>query len=206
VNHQVVRVIAAADGAEGADSQPTSGGRRARRIDYAALLRRGRTPQAQPREDAGGEADGETSQPDDVAPESARSAPNEGWHRQHAPGDTLAARIGTVSSPIIEAVYLQQQHFLDLSRRIAGEIAAFCGNRSISQAGTWDVRMPLDPDVLPRTLLLLSLSPVCLSLRFDVNDVQTQQLLLHHCGLLERELISLLDAWGAPRQVDITIW
>ena len=129
-------MIAAADGAEGADSQPTSGGRRARRIDYAALLRRGRTPQAQPREDAGGEADGETSQPDDVAPESARSAPNEGWHRQHAPGDTLAARIGTVSSPIIEAVYLQQQHFLDLSRRIAGEIAAFCGNRSISQAGT----------------------------------------------------------------------
>ena len=66
--------------------------------------------------------------------------------------------------------------------------------------------MPLDPDVLPQTLLLLSLSPVCLSLRFDVNDVQTQQLLLHHCGLLERELISLLDAWGAPRQVDITIW
>jgi type III secretion control protein HpaP len=128
------------------------------------------------------------------------------WHRPHDPGDTLADRIGTVSSPIIEAVYLQQQHFLQLSGRIAGEIAAFCGNRSVSQAGTWDVRLPLDPEVLPGTLLLLSLSPLCLSLRFDVDDVNTKQLLLHHCGVLERELISLLDAWGAPREVDISIW
>jgi type III secretion control protein HpaP len=197
-------VIAAA--ADGGDAQPTTGGRRGRRIDYAALLRRGRTPPLQPQQDAGEEADGEAPDASKAASESASSTLNEGWHRQHQPGETLADRIGTVSSPIIEAVYLQQQHFLDLSQRIAGQIAAFCGNPSISQAGTWDVRLPLDPNVLPRTLLLLTLSPVCLSLRFDVNDVHTQQLLLHHCTLLERELISLLDAWGAPRQVDITIW
>jgi type III secretion control protein HpaP len=204
VNHQVVRVIATTF--DGVGAQPTSGGRRARRVDYAALLRRGRTPQPAPQKDAGEEADGEAPNVSETASESAQSTLNEGWHRPHEPSDTLADRIGTVSSPIIEAVYLQQQHFLDLSRRIASEIAAFCGNRSISQAGTWDVRLPLDPNVLPRTLLLLTLSPVCLSLRFDVNDVHTQQLLLHHCALLERELISLLDAWGAPRQVDITIW
>jgi hypothetical protein len=80
-------------------------------------------------------AGGEDARSSEAAPESAQSTPHEGRHRQHAPGDTLADRIGTVSSPIIEAVYLQQP-FLDLSRRIVGEIAAFRGNRSISQVGT----------------------------------------------------------------------
>jgi hypothetical protein len=70
------------------------------------------------------------------------------------------------------------------------------------------VRLPLDPKILPGTLLMLSLSLslVCLSLRFDVGDVHTRQLFLHHCGLPERELISLLDAWGAPHQVEVTMW
>jgi type III secretion control protein HpaP len=68
------------------------------------------------------------------------------------------------------------------------------------------VRLPLDPAVLPGTLLLLSLSPMCLLLRFDVDDVNTRQLLLQNCGMLERELISLLDAWGTPREVEINVW
>jgi type III secretion control protein HpaP len=201
VNHHVVRVIATPG--DGADAQPARSGRRGPRVDYAALLRRGRTPPS--RQDAGADGD-DPGPPTEAATLAAQSAPSEHGHGSHDPVDMLAGRIETRSSPIIEAVYLQQQHFLDLSRRIAAEVAAFCGNRTIAQAGTWDVRLPLDPAVLPGTLLLLSLSPLCLSLRFDVDDVHTRQLLLHHCGVLERELISLLDAWGTPREVDITIW
>jgi type III secretion control protein HpaP len=199
----VIRVIATTADAESA--QPVGSGRAGRRVDYASLLRRGRTPPS--RQNAGAGAKGEDPGPDEEAPKPpAQSAPDEHWHSPPAPADALADRIGTLSSPIIEAVYLQQQHFLDLSRRIAGEIAAFCGNPSVSQAGTWDVRLPLDPAVLPGTLLLLSLSPMCLLLRFDVDDVNTRQLLLQNCGMLERELISLLDAWGTPREVEINVW
>jgi type III secretion control protein HpaP len=203
VSHHVVRVIAAA-----ASDLPVSDGRRGRRVDYAALLRRGRTPPSRLDGDGNPDSDAQSGEDTSDAAGNLPQPPTQsgGWHRPSGPDDTLAERIGTVSSPIVEAVYLQQQHFLTLSRRIAAEIAAFCGNRSVSQSGTWDVRLPLDPNVLPGTLLLLSLSPVCLSLRFEVADVNTKQLLLHHSSVLQRELTTLLDAWGTPRDVDITIW
>lgn len=200
LNHHAVRVIAPAN--DVSYPQPATSDRRGRRIDYAALLRRARVPQQ--REDAA--EDEAPAQDERTAQSGAPGASGGSDSGGRGPDPTLAERIGTLSAPIIEAVCMQQQHFLDLSRRIAGEIAAFCANPSVGRAGSWDVMLPLDPDVLSGTLLLVSLSPVCLSLRFDVNDGNTRQLLLQHRGVLERELISLLDAWGVPRELDITIW
>jgi type III secretion control protein HpaP len=162
---------------------------RARRIDYAALMRRARSHERQ---------DTTRDEHDD----------RHEWHEAHTrPADTaLTERIGTACAPIVDAVYRQQGQFIDLTARVAREIAAFCANRAVARAGNWEVQMSLDPRILPDTTLYLTLSPQCLQLRFDAQNASSRQLLLQHGRMLDRELTTLLDAWGEPREVDIAIW
>nr|WKF60271.1 hypothetical protein HUO10_004792 [Paraburkholderia busanensis] len=200
--HRAARIIAPATDAADPASAP-----RTKRVDYAALLRRRLTP---PRPAGAGAQDsdaddygaaGSDASADDDAPPSPAADP-----RQRRGLDSLAERIGSVSVPIVDAVYQQQNRFIELTARVAREIAAFCANRAVTQSGNWEVRLPLDPDVLPDTTLYLTLSPLCLQLRFDAQDPSSRQLLLQHSRLLERELTQLLDAWGEPRQLEIAIW
>jgi type III secretion control protein HpaP len=156
---------------------------RARRIDYAALMRRSRPP-SRDEEAASHEHD----------PQAARD------------DATLAERIGSVCAPIVDAVYRQQGQFIDLTARIAREVAAFCANRAIARSGNWEVQLPLDARILPDTTLYLTLSPHCLQLRFDAQDPSSRQLLLQHVRMLDGELTTLLASWGEPRDVEIAIW
>ena len=72
--------------------------------------------------------------------------------------------------------------------------------------GQFDANLPLDQKLLPQTTLYLSLSRFRLQLRFDAPDTATRQLLLEHSALLERELDTLLRAWGEAREIELTVW
>jgi type III secretion control protein HpaP len=156
---------------------------RQRRIDYAALMRRTRVNKLE-------QDDVDTQHEEQEAP----------------PEHPLAERIGSVCAPIVDAAYRQQGQFIDLTARVAREVAAFCANRAVTQSGNWEICMQLDPRILPETTLYLTLSPRCLQLRFDTRNASSRQLLLQHGRLLDRELSALLDAWGEPREVDIAVW
>ncbi|QGZ65824.1 type III secretion system protein SctP [Paraburkholderia acidisoli] len=198
--HRPARIIAPLPGEQEGAPPP-----RARRVDYAALLRRARVPD--PAHDDAPTHD--RHDPDDEAfgaPEDDDARHDTASERGGKPREAaMAERIGSVCSPIVDAVYRQQARFIDLTGRIAREVAAFCANRAISGAGNWEMSLALDPRILPATTLHLALSPRCLQLRFETQDTSSRQLLLQHTRLLERELTTLLDAWGEPRELDIGI-
>ncbi|SOE98530.1 Type III secretion protein (HpaP) [Burkholderia sp. OK233] len=118
----------------------------------------------------------------------------------------IGARVADAAAPVVTAVYRQQQRFVQLLGSLAREIGAFCGDPSIAEAGNWEVQLPLDQKLLPQTTLYLTLSRFSLQLRFDTPDTATRQLLLEHSALLERELDSLLRAWGEAREIELTVW
>ena len=123
------------------------------------------------------------------------------------PGESaMADHVREAAQPIVAAVFRAQANMFDLACTLAQEIAAFCGDPAVGEAGNWEVQVPLDPALLPNTTLYLSLSPFKLSLRFDTSDVDARQLLLNHGSTLERELDALLNAWGAPRDIELTVW
>ncbi len=95
-----------------------------------------------------------------------------------------------------------QGKFLELAR----DVAAFCVDPAIGDAGSWEVRIPLDAGILPHTMLYLSLSRFRLSLRFDARTIETRQLLYDHSAMLEREVAALLDAWATPLDIELTVW
>ncbi|MBW9102111.1 type III secretion system protein SctP [Paraburkholderia phenoliruptrix] len=209
---------------------------RARRFDYAALVRRTtRSPRppvcsseaadaaqadyvagtaggsnraaherssddAQPRDDAqarDSSADTEVATADEGARASAAAL---------AAHDALLQRLPAATMPAVDALFRTQGHFLELARSLAREVAAFCADPAIGEAGNWEVRMALDERILPHTTLYLSLSRFWLSLRFDTRGIETRQLLFDHSAMLERELAALLNAWGTPRDIELTVW
>lgn len=193
--HRPARIIAPLPGEQEGAPPP-----RARRVDYAALLRRARVPD--PAHDDAPVHD----QSDDAFDAFEDDAHHSAGERDGKPREAaMAERIGSVCSPIVDAVYRQQARFIDLTGRIAREVAAFCANRAITGAGNWEMSLALDPRILPATTLHLALSPRCLQLRFETQDTSSRQLLLQHIRLLERELATLLDAWGEPRELEIGI-
>ena len=118
----------------------------------------------------------------------------------------IGARVADAAAPVVTAVYRQQQRFVQLLGSLAREIGAFCGDPSIAEAGNWEVQLPLDQKLLPQTTLYLTLSRFSLQLRFETPDTATRQLLLEHSALLERELDTLLRAWGEAREIELTVW
>jgi type III secretion control protein HpaP len=175
------RIIAPLPGEQEQTQQP-----RNRRVDYAALMRRARMPEQH------------HAQQDEPH--------HHEEHEARADESALAERIGHVCVPIVDAVYRQQGQFIDLTARVAREVAAFCANPAVTRSGNWEVQMNLDPRILPDTTLYVTLSPRSLQLRFDAQDTSSRQLLLQHHRMLDRELTTLLEAWGEPREVDIAIW
>ncbi|MDP9650489.1 type III secretion system protein SctP [Paraburkholderia caledonica] len=168
--------------------------RRARGFDYAALVRRDSDPEH------GALADSNANPfalEDDERDADQHRAPDR---------TTVAGRVGAGSAPVIEAVYMQQQGFIELAASIAREVARLSANRFVAESGSWELTMRLDPNLLADTVLNLTLSLAGLSLRFDVQDAQAKQLLLLHSGMLERQLKALLDSWSEPRSLTLTIW
>src|SRR4051794_39944991 len=168
--------------------------RRARGFDYAALVRR----ECDPEHDALADSNGN--------PFALEDEERDADQNRASARTTLAGRVGAGSAPVIEAVYMQQQGFIELAASIAREVARLSTSRFVAESGSWDLTMRLDPNLLADTVLDLTLSPAALSLRFDVQDTQAKQLLLLHSGMLERQLKALLDSWSEPRSLTLTIW
>lgn len=168
--------------------------RRAGGFDYAALVRHGHDPE----HDALAEQRGN--------PFAVKAEERDADQNRSSDEATLAGRVGAGSAPVIEAVYMQQQGFIDLAASIARAVARLSADRFVTGSGNWDLTMRLDPNLLADTVLNLTLSPAALSLRFDVQDTHAKQLLLLHSGMLERELETLLDSWSEPRSLTLTIW
>jgi type III secretion control protein HpaP len=118
----------------------------------------------------------------------------------------IGARVADAAQPVVNAVYRQQQRVMQVLGSLAREIGSFCGDPSIVEAGNWEVQLPLDQKLLPHTTLYLTLSRFSLQLRFDTTDTGSRQLLLEHSALLERELDTLLRAWGEARDIELTVW
>jgi type III secretion control protein HpaP len=124
----------------------------------------------------------------------------------HSDESALSNHICGAAQPVVTAIFRTQGQLIDLAGSLVQDIAAFCGDHAVNQAGNWEAQVPLDPALLPNTTLYLSLSPFKLSLRFDTSDVDARQLLLNHGSTLECELGALLQAWGTPRDIELTVW
>ncbi|WP_025597662.1 type III secretion system protein SctP [Burkholderia sp. WSM2230] len=211
------------------EQRPAAGTARARRFDYAALVRRTRlqrppvccdeaadAAQADCASESAGAGESPTharhfddGQARDSSADTGTAAAGEGARASEsalAAHDALLQRLPAATLPAVDALFRTQGHFLELARSLAREVAAFCADPAISEAGNWEVRIPLDERIFPDTTLYLSLSRFWLSLRFDTRGIETRQLLFDHSAMLERELAALLNAWGTPRDIELTVW
>lgn len=189
---------------------------RTRAFDYAGLARRARMQRLAVRSQIAGN-EPVTDESNDTGggrPRMFESRDDEDSNQPTGAGDRLTAgqreavtqRVCGATLPVVDALFRTQGQFLELATSLATEVTAFCANPAIGNAGNWEVQIPLDPAVLPDTTLYLSLSCFVLSLRFDTSSAETKQLLLNHSAMLEREIDSLLKAWGAPREIELTVW
>ncbi|MCG1054983.1 type III secretion system protein SctP [Mycetohabitans sp. B5] len=205
IRHRPVRIIAR-------DSEHAAPvyGRRAR-PDYASLARRGRP--ADTHEDTllvlhHGIASTKLA----LTYPSGQDADTSDDNSQSSEDGTADAssmvdkRLRKALQPVVAKILRTQDKVMDLVCKLTQEIAAFCGDRSINETGTWDAQLPLDASLLRNTTLNLTLSYSTLSLRFDTDDDDIKQLLLTHTPMLERELDTLMRAWDVPRQIQLTVW
>ncbi|WP_109477460.1 type III secretion system protein SctP [Paraburkholderia sp. C35] len=179
INSRPVRVIASPAPAQSTSASVRT--RRARHADFATLLRRDDPP--------------------------SRDAPFDHHHREpsHEPAQDLAQHIGNASQRVVAAVLRREQQMLELAHVLARHIGEFASNAALREAGHWEVILRIDPQRLPGTQLHLTLSPAVLLLRFDVQANDTRELLLHHAGLLERELRQVLASQGEARTLELTV-
>ncbi|SOE74861.1 Type III secretion protein (HpaP) [Burkholderia sp. OK233] len=89
-----------------------------------------------------------------------------------------------------------------LAEHLAERVAGFCTNPAVERAGQWDVAVELDPAILPRTELHLSLSGWGLSLRFDSRDARARQLICDNSNELKTRLEVRL---GGRVAVEVTV-
>lgn len=193
---------------------------RVRAFDYAGLARRTRMQRLAARshdadsarvtggkdESGGGRPRMFESRDDEEPDDHADQSGDIGDPAAASQREAVTQRVCGATLPVVDALFRTQGQFLELATSLASEVTAFCSDPAIGNAGNWEVQMPLDKAVLPDTTLYLSLSCFRLSLRFDTSNTETKQLLLNHSTMLEREIDSLLKAWGAPRDIELTVW
>lgn len=89
-----------------------------------------------------------------------------------------------------------------LAQHLAENVARFCTSPAITRAGQWEIAVELDPAILPRTELHLSLSGAALTLRFDSRDPRGRQLICDNSNELKIRLEAHL---GGRIAVDVTV-
>ncbi|WP_322027446.1 type III secretion system protein SctP [Burkholderia sp. BCC1977] len=97
---------------------------------------------------------------------------------------------------------LQESRARLTAERIAARVAEFCNTAAVRQHGAWSARLRLDPNLLPDTLLSMTLSPPCLSLRFETAHAQSRQLICAHQDTLRTTLEAALHG-GYELDVDV---
>jgi type III secretion control protein HpaP len=84
------------------------------------------------------------------------------------------------------------QYQVELVRYLADTVARFCSDPAVAHGEGWQVRLSLDPAVLPDTTLHLNLSPSWLLLRFESDDARSRALVSNHQAVLEQALAKTL--------------
>ena len=83
---------------------------------------------------------------------------------------------------------------------IAKTVARFCNERQVDASEGWQVRMPLNRDVLPETVMQLAISPYWLQLRFETSDDGSRNLLFKH-----RDALTEMIGNSLNRRRDVAI-
>jgi hypothetical protein len=88
-----------------------------------------------------------------------------------------------------------------LTRELADRISRFCAMSGAGGDASWAVSLPMNPAVLPDTLLHLQLSPSSIAIRFETRNARSQQLISDNADALR---VRLADALGRHIDVDVT--
>ncbi|WP_323117784.1 type III secretion system protein SctP [Burkholderia alba] len=192
-----VRIIAGESAGEAGTAPAARAARRG--IDYAQLMRRSRAVPAADRAatDRDGRAGAPPSRGEAFAPlaRDAAALP-EAVERE------VMARACEGSGAFVNQVFAQRERMVRVAEALASEIAPLCGDEL---AGQWDLSLPLDPALLPDTVLHLVLSRFDLRLRFDTSDAATRHLLCSHGATLHARLDTLLSHQGVSRTIEIDV-
>lgn len=104
-------------------------------------------------------------------------------------------RRASVDSPSADPVSADRVQYLRRVGVLAGQLFRHAEGR-----GCWSARIPVDPDLLPETVLLLGYSPTLVSVHFDTRDWGVRELVRGHC----REFEAMIRNRLAP-QTDLVI-
>ena len=86
------------------------------------------------------------------------------------------------------------------TRELSDRIARFCKTAGTSDDMPWSVTLPMNPSVVPDTLLHLQLSPSSLAIRFETSSARSAHLISNNADALRVRLNETFD-----RRLDITI-
>lgn len=119
--------------------------------------------------------------------------------------ETLAQQLQRLEAPYLDVLANEQQQLVMLVDHLANRVADFCTDPAVLAQGHWEIRLALDPAILPGCTLVLTLSHFDLTLRFEAELIRSKQLILHHGDVLKHRLEVLLVQHGVPRTVEIVV-
>ncbi len=86
------------------------------------------------------------------------------------------------------------------TRELAHRIARFCSMSGAQDDASWAVTLPMNPAVLPDTLLHLQLSPSSIGIRFETSNPRSTQLISDNADALRTRLSDTLG-----RRIDVDV-
>jgi hypothetical protein len=87
-----------------------------------------------------------------------------------------------------------------LTQHLTERIARFCSMAGAADDAGFEVTLPLNPAVLPDTLLHLQLSPSRMVIRFETTDPRASRLIVDNTDALRARLADVLS-----RQIDVDV-
>lgn len=180
-----------------------------RAFDYAALVRRGRSPTRI----APGSRNSRDNLERDVAvshrsthEHNPRTEEDRETHTAYTAEEReLVDRLPSMVHGVVKTIVKHAIGSDYVISEIARTIERFCTDPAVSDAGQWDLELELDPAVLPHTTLLLHLSPLVVRIRFRVRDAHAKQLISDYRPALKMRLEKSMSQHGSNRDIEIDI-
>jgi type III secretion control protein HpaP len=186
------------------------------RRDYRALLQRARAYRSAQDCDEALEEDAQSDDPSspEAPPPPPFVAPIPGSadrSREEGQASVSSRRPNTFSdtristAPYVEALTEHHERSVRAIEWLAARVGDFCSDPAVIGSGIWTTRLKLDPAVLPYCTLELMLSHFQVTLRFDVDDPASKQLILDNKDLLQARLSTMFVRLGLHRTIDIVV-